>query len=86
MPVKILQKPEGKFGSAIIGEHGRLRVLDLPKRCSGFANCCQCPACLRREAQRLNRPKPTTCGCDSALSFDGRECSRCGKPLARQAA
>jgi hypothetical protein len=86
MPVKILQKPEGKFGSAIIGVEGELRVLDQSKACKGYQSCCQCPACLRREAQHLNRPKPSTCQCDPPLTFDDYECSHCGKHLAKQAA
>jgi hypothetical protein len=85
MPVKILLPPDGKHGSAIVGESGSLRVVDQPKRCRGYRNCCSCKACLGRE--KLKRPKVAMCECDSSLSIvGGSDCFKCGKPMATQAA
>jgi hypothetical protein len=85
MTVKLLQPAEGKFDSAIIGVNGKLRMLDQPRRCGGYANACCCPSCLKREAQRLIRPKPTTCECERSVHIEG-SCLTCGKAIARRAA
>jgi hypothetical protein len=86
MPAKILLSPEGKHGSAIVGTKGRLRIVDQPKRCRGYQNCCYCKRCLAREALSLNRPPVATCSCDRPVSVAGEDCFKCGKPAARQAA
>lgn len=86
MPAKILLPPEGKRGSAIVGENGSLRVVDQPKRCRGYRNCCSCKQCLGREAKKLKRPKVMVCECDRPMNLVDADCFTCGKPMSRKAA
>jgi hypothetical protein len=58
MTVKLLLSPASPVGSAIIGVHGSLRMLDQPKRCTGYQFGCVCRECLERS--RLVKEPPMT--------------------------
>ena len=37
-------------------ENGSLTLVDMPRPCHGYRNCCQCDACLLREQPPLAAP------------------------------
>ena len=82
MSVKILQAPVRKGDSAIVTVNGKLRVIDPPKRCKGYQNCCKCKRCVSHEGKSIKRPNVMTCRCDHPMGISQGDCFKCGKPMA----
>jgi hypothetical protein len=74
------------FGdSVVVLIDGSLRLIDPPRRCKGYANCCICSDCKAR-AKRAEKPQVLRhCSCEPPRA-DGGVCGKCGYPIQLKAA
>ncbi len=79
MPIRVL-RDLGR--SVIVGDEHGIRIVDRPKRCTGYQFCCNCEDCLDREERnaKIKRPDIARCECEAPMMVAGSpECFRCGK-------